>query len=680
MSYEKIANDWKRFMSEDLNPDIEAAIDRSSSTEPSPATEEDFESYAAVADYVSGQGHAPEGILGFADQYDASKYPDWNDRVARTDAELESLPGLAPRETRLPGVHRGPYREDAAIFSAAESEAAAEEERLRQRREENDYWRDQHAISQGYESWNDMAENDEDLRATLQVHQDREDERERRQAYDEESMEHMIALGMYERPEEPEPGRRYGFEDWRDENPNVANDFRATEQVMGSSFLQTVDWEGMSDQDYETLQRAEYLFLMFGGSGARRGNAGHAHHEDSEEADSILRELYGTVYDEMLEREDLGKMVRPVTTRVRDRDTGVVERVKQWQECSDDDMQQHPTTDGDRAGRGTGCRPQLYNSVDTRDRYIDNAMGQNKYHWSAATITFLNRHMAPNFRGHQGHFAYMGDAKRALDSEEYEVGDYVAHRPVDDETGTTHGQITIGDVGVGSSLCSPRGGTGDGWSNIGSANHCDIVIAKDVDGNLVTMGGNIANGRLGIRVFTSDVRAYLKQHGRQPGVDVVSWTRPSMVIAQAQQPGPASDALALAEPLQESKDTTTLRTAIRSALKLLKEDYIQNVYEAQCSLNIHKKKGGDKKQTLTDIRGIPGVTIVSVVPGTSREMGHTFITTLSVKFELNNNLPPRNYIKRVLVPHLRRVEGVSNIQVKRITKLSNVQGEEDYHG
>ena len=67
MSYEKIANDWKRFMSEDLNPDIEAVIDRSSSTEPSPATEEDFESYAAVADYVSGQGHAPEGILGFAD-------------------------------------------------------------------------------------------------------------------------------------------------------------------------------------------------------------------------------------------------------------------------------------------------------------------------------------------------------------------------------------------------------------------------------------------------------------------------------------------------------------------------------------------------------------------------------------------------------------------------------------
>tara|TARA_E500000305_G_scaffold65625_1_gene52253 strand:- start:288 stop:623 length:336 start_codon:yes stop_codon:yes gene_type:complete len=102
----------------------------------------------------------------------------------------------------------------------------------------------------------------------------------------------------------------------------------------------------------------------------------------------------------------------------------------------------------------------------------------------------------------------------------------------------------------------------------------------------------------------------------------------------------------------------------------LNEDYVQNVYEAQCSMSIHKQKGGDKKQTLTDIRGIPGVTIVSVVPGTSREMGHTFLTTLSVKFELNNNLPPRNYIKKVLVPHLRRVEGVSNIQVKRIAKLT----------
>lgn len=101
----------------------------------------------------------------------------------------------------------------------------------------------------------------------------------------------------------------------------------------------------------------------------------------------------------------------------------------------------------------------------------------------------------------------------------------------------------------------------------------------------------------------------------------------------------------------------------------LSEDYVQNVYEVQCSMNIHKQKGGDKKQTLTDIRGIPGVTIVSVVPGTSREMGHTFITTLSIKFELNNNLPPRNYVKKVLYPHLRRVEGISNIQIKRIAKL-----------
>ena len=109
----------------------------------------------------------------------------------------------------------------------------------------------------------------------------------------------------------------------------------------------------------------------------------------------------------------------------------------------------------------------------------------------------------------------------------------------------------------------------------------------------------------------------------------------------------------------------------------INEDYVQNVYEAQRSLNIHKQKGGDKKQTLTDIRGIPGVTTVTVVPGTSRELGHTFITTLSIKFELNNNLPPRNYVKRVLLPHLRRVEGVSNIQIKRITKLSAAEVGED---
>ena len=144
--------------------------------------------------------------------------------------------------------------------------------------------------------------------------------------------------------------------------------------------------------------------------------------------------------------------------------------------------------------------------------------------------------------------------------------------------------------------------------------------------------------------------------------------------------------------VREAK-ATDLKNAIREAIKIkvlqapgpppeeecelptLQETYIQNVYEANCSLNIHKQRGGNRDQTLTDIRGIPGVTIVSVIPGTTRDLPHTFITGLSIKFELNKNLPPRNYVKTTLLPGMQKIPGVSNFQVKTIEQITSVEDE-----
>jgi hypothetical protein len=105
----------------------------------------------------------------------------------------------------------------------------------------------------------------------------------------------------------------------------------------------------------------------------------------------------------------------------------------------------------------------------------------------------------------------------------------------------------------------------------------------------------------------------------------------------------------------------------------VQEAYTQNVYEIECSIRIDKKKGGDKEQTLTDIRGIPGVTIVGVVPGSSKESPNYFISTLLLKFEQNNNIPPRNYIKKTLTPGLRKIPGVGSFKVKRIKHLSRAK-------
>ena len=111
-------------------------------------------------------------------------------------------------------------------------------------------------------------------------------------------------------------------------------------------------------------------------------------------------------------------------------------------------------------------------------------------------------------------------------------------------------------------------------------------------------------------------------------------------------------------------------------LPTLEEAYIQNVYEAICGINIHKRKGGNRDQTLTDIRGIPGVTIVSVVPGTTRDLPHTFITNLSIKFQLNRNLPPRNYVQKELLPGMQSIPGISNFTIKRLQQISSVEDPE----
>ena len=98
-------------------------------------------------------------------------------------------------------------------------------------------------------------------------------------------------------------------------------------------------------------------------------------------------------------------------------------------------------------------------------------------------------------------------------------------------------------------------------------------------------------------------------------------------------------------------------------------EYVQEVHEVIAEINIHKQKGGNRDQTLTDIRGIDGVTIVSVVPGTSRELPHTFITTLSVKFRQNKALPPKKYVKETLLPSLQKIPGVSHFRVKSIRRI-----------
>ena len=134
------------------------------------------------------------------------------------------------------------------------------------------------------------------------------------------------------------------------------------------------------------------------------------------------------------------------------------------------------------------------------------------------------------------------------------------------------------------------------------------------------------------------------------------------------------DAMKDEEPPDEEEQERIVREAVKKAIrrhkiKLLESDdpnYKQYVYELDLSFYISKTKGGDRQQTLTDIRAIPGVTTVTAQ--TSRKDPYAFITDATIRFTLNTRESPVKFIRDVVAPGLRRIRGLSNIRVKGVNK------------
>ena len=98
--------------------------------------------------------------------------------------------------------------------------------------------------------------------------------------------------------------------------------------------------------------------------------------------------------------------------------------------------------------------------------------------------------------------------------------------------------------------------------------------------------------------------------------------------------------------------------------------YIQSIYEITIKVSIHKTRGGDREQTFTEIRGIPGVTVVTVDPvGTSRDET-SYYSTLNCKFELVANESPQEYLKLVLFPGIRDIKGLTLRHAGQIRPLN----------
>jgi len=110
------------------------------------------------------------------------------------------------------------------------------------------------------------------------------------------------------------------------------------------------------------------------------------------------------------------------------------------------------------------------------------------------------------------------------------------------------------------------------------------------------------------------------------------------------------------------KESSTYQNQL---LKEIDPSYIQRVYTIEMRIRIDKRAGGNKEQTLDEIRGIPEITVVSVIEGTSESDVNSYVTTLRCKFELTGGRHPITYRQQKLIPSLVGIKGLRIIHLSR---------------
>jgi len=107
------------------------------------------------------------------------------------------------------------------------------------------------------------------------------------------------------------------------------------------------------------------------------------------------------------------------------------------------------------------------------------------------------------------------------------------------------------------------------------------------------------------------------------------------------------------------KDSINELKEYKKLIKEIDPSYRQRIYAIELKIRIDKRTGGNKEQTLDEIRGIPNITVVSIIPATSISDEASYTTTLKCKYELTQGKDAVAYKKNILVPGLIGVRGLS---------------------
>ena len=105
---------------------------------------------------------------------------------------------------------------------------------------------------------------------------------------------------------------------------------------------------------------------------------------------------------------------------------------------------------------------------------------------------------------------------------------------------------------------------------------------------------------------------------------------------------------------------------------ILSEDNVQSIYKTKVQLRRNKNIAGDTTQILNEIRGIGGVTTVIHLSEMERKGDVFDFVVYEIKYELvGSDSSPISYIKKILVPGIRSIQGVEIIDIdSRPEKLS----------
>ena len=116
----------------------------------------------------------------------------------------------------------------------------------------------------------------------------------------------------------------------------------------------------------------------------------------------------------------------------------------------------------------------------------------------------------------------------------------------------------------------------------------------------------------------------------------------------------------------------TLVEMVENQLDLSEQENPQSIYKIASKLRINKSRGGDMTQILNEVRGITGVTTVNHKADYARNTKTFDFVIFEMKFELvGRDSNPITYIKNVLVPGLRKIQGIDIQDIQsRPEKLS----------